>query len=561
MLIILTRFPSCNTSIFNTDITTMTKYAVILYGVLFLNVVALAARSRSFKIGSIEDNGSGKSGSSQHLTTMALRHRQLLYRIYLPVYLLAACADWLQGPYKYAVYSAYGYDQRAISILFVAGFGSGMTLGSVVGGLADSWGRKKMACAYCVAYTFSCLAKHFRPFWVLLLGRVLGGMATSLLFSVFDSWLIRAASDRNIDKSFLSESFSAANFGSSVVAILSGFIANAVVGKEPESNLRPFFTLANQKWLREESELGVSGPPLTVEDPRWNAAWVYTGGGIAAFDLALVPLALCFLLATVFWEENYGNEDLGRDLPTTAIAEEESTKKGHKIWGMFSGLRGAFITVWRSSGIFNLCAITSLFEGAMYVFILLWTPALRALDKHPEDVDYPGPPLGIVFATFMVACMLGTSIFAILSNRGIRPSRILVFVLALAAVSCMTIAYTPDDTTSYIAMLVFEGCIGVYYPAMSTMKGGIVPEDQRAAIYSVFRLPLNVVVLLNLLSQFGFQKSFGICTLMLALATTLQLRVVRWEEVGASSLLRGHHNGEMTTLLKTKDSNVMDTDC
>ena len=93
----------------------------------------------------------------------------------MPVYLCAVCADWLQGPYKYAVYSAYGYDQRAISFLFVAGFGSGMSLGSIIGGLADSVGRKRMVCWYCVTYALSCLAKHLRPFWALLLGRVLGG--------------------------------------------------------------------------------------------------------------------------------------------------------------------------------------------------------------------------------------------------------------------------------------------------------------------------------------------------------------------------------------------------
>eukprot|EP00550_Attheya_septentrionalis_P006118 CAMPEP_0198300014 /NCGR_PEP_ID=MMETSP1449-20131203/46550_1 /TAXON_ID=420275 /ORGANISM="Attheya septentrionalis, Strain CCMP2084" /LENGTH=50 /DNA_ID=CAMNT_0044001713 /DNA_START=105 /DNA_END=254 /DNA_ORIENTATION=+ len=49
-------------------------------------------------------------------------------------------ADWLQGPYKYALYSAYGYTQSDIATLFVAGFGSGMLLGSVVGGYADSMG-------------------------------------------------------------------------------------------------------------------------------------------------------------------------------------------------------------------------------------------------------------------------------------------------------------------------------------------------------------------------------------------------------------------------------------
>ena len=54
----------------------------------------------------------------------ASRHKRLL-QTYLPAYLLATSADWLQGPYKYALYSSYGYTKRDIAQLFVAGYGSG----------------------------------------------------------------------------------------------------------------------------------------------------------------------------------------------------------------------------------------------------------------------------------------------------------------------------------------------------------------------------------------------------------------------------------------------------
>lgn len=466
-----------------------------------------------------ELNTSGNSNSEE----MARRHRCLLYWIYLPVYLLGVSADWLQGPYKYAVYSAYGYTERDIRVLFVAGFGSGMSLGSVVGGLADTWGRKRMVLVYCVCYTLSCLAKHFRPFSVLLLGRVLGGVATSLLFSVFDSWLIRAHSVRGIDKSFLSHSFSVANFGSSVVAILAGLLANAVVGTTADggnkSTLQPLFEGAARRWLIQEAEESQYGPPAASDDKRWEAAWVYTGGGVAAFDLALIPLALCFLLALAFWDENYGND-----------AHVATSRKGNRKNGMLASLRTASTAVWRSASMFNLCAVSSFFEGAMYVFILLWTPALRALDTHPEEEEYPGPPLGLVFASFMVCCMFGTSIFAILIGMGVRASQILVGVLLMSATSCLIISKTSNDTTSYVAMLLFEACVGAYYPAMSTVKGSVIPEDKRAAIYSVFRLPLNFVVLLNLFSNLSFEQSFGVCAAMLSLSTILQLRVVAEEK-------------------------------
>lgn len=48
-------------------------------------------------------------------------HKQLLW-IYIPAFLLAASADWTQGPYKYAVYMDYEYSEEDISYFFITGF-------------------------------------------------------------------------------------------------------------------------------------------------------------------------------------------------------------------------------------------------------------------------------------------------------------------------------------------------------------------------------------------------------------------------------------------------------
>ena len=45
--------------------------------------------------------------------------------------------DWLQGPYVYALYRHYGFDRGAIGQLFIAGFGSSMIFGTIVGAMAD----------------------------------------------------------------------------------------------------------------------------------------------------------------------------------------------------------------------------------------------------------------------------------------------------------------------------------------------------------------------------------------------------------------------------------------
>ena len=57
---------------------------------------------------------------------------------YLPPFLLATFADWIQGPYQYKVYTAYGFDEHDIGRLYICGFGSSLLFGTYVAGVADT---------------------------------------------------------------------------------------------------------------------------------------------------------------------------------------------------------------------------------------------------------------------------------------------------------------------------------------------------------------------------------------------------------------------------------------
>ncbi len=50
--------------------------------------------------------------------------------------------------------------------------------------MADKYGRKMMCVVYCVCYIVACITKLFPVYSVLMVGRALSGVATSLLFSV-----------------------------------------------------------------------------------------------------------------------------------------------------------------------------------------------------------------------------------------------------------------------------------------------------------------------------------------------------------------------------------------
>jgi hypothetical protein len=75
-----------------------------------------------------------------------------------------------------------------------------------------------------------------------------------------------------------------------------------------------------------------------------------------------------------------------------------------------------------------LGAIQSLFEGSMYTFVFLWTPALS---PNHEDI-----PHGFIFATFMLSSMLGSSIASRLmaqSSPKVESYMQIVFVISSAS--------------------------------------------------------------------------------------------------------------------------------
>ncbi|KAL6004413.1 hypothetical protein ACLOJK_004966 [Asimina triloba] len=209
---------------------------------------------------------------------------------YIIVYSLMMAGDWLQGPYVYYLYSTYGYDKGDIGRLFIAGFGSSMLFGTIVGSLADKQGRRRACVTYCISYILSCMTKHSPQYKVLMLGRILGGVSTSLLFSAFESWVVAEHNKRGFDQQWLSLTFSKAIFlGNGLIAIVSGLFANLLA-----------------------DTLGF--------------------GPVAPFDAAAVFLLIGMSIILSSWTENYGDPSDNKNLlsqfrgAAIAIASGEDLK-------------------------------------------------------------------------------------------------------------------------------------------------------------------------------------------------------------------------------------------
>jgi len=378
-------------------------------------------------------------------------------RLYLPGFLLAMLADWLQGPFVYALYEGYGIDREHNGYLFVGGFGASAVVGTVVGSFADKYGRRKFAILYCVIYFGHCLTKHWGIFNVLMLGRVLGGISTSLLFSVFDSWLVSESQREGFDGEQLGNTFSLAYFGSSVAAIAAGQFG------EIAANLAPLTSVGGG---------------------------MYYGGYVTPFDLSNVVLVLCMLYVSSSWSENYGQSD-----------------------GQTGGNFGkALSAMWEEKKILLCGVICCSFESSMFIFVFNWTPCLM----EPKQ---PVPPFGHIFTGFMIFCLLGTRVYAYLSKT-IAVEQIGLIIMLVSAACHLTVYLCQDVQIRFVAFLAFEMCVGLYFPTIGTLKGDIVPEDMRSTIYNLYRLPLNVIVLMPLLLNFSISTTFMVTTSILGVAVT-----------------------------------------
>ncbi|NWX93427.1 MFSD5 protein, partial [Nothoprocta ornata] len=263
-------------------------------------------------------------------------------RDYYQVYFLALAADWLQGPYLYKLYQHYRFLEGQIAIIYVCGFASSVLFGLVSTSLVDWLGRKKSCILFSLTYSICCLTKLSWDYFVLVVGRILGGLSTALLFSAFEAWYVHEHVERHdFPAEWIPATFSRAAFWNSVIAVGAGVVANCFA-----------------EWL------GL--------------------GPVAPFMVSIPLLMLTGVFAMKNWDENYGKK---RALSKTCM----------------DGLK----CLLSDRRVLLLGTIQALFESVIYIFIFLWTPVL---DPH-------GPPLGIVFSSFMAASMVGSSLYRIATSK------------------------------------------------------------------------------------------------------------------------------------------------
>ena len=135
--------------------------------------------------------------------------------------------------------------------------------------------------------------------------------------------------------------------------------------------------------------------------------------------------------------------------------------------------------------------------------------------------------LGLVFSTFMISIMLGSIIFK--QKIKTNPATNILSRSTLLNLCChMLVAICADQANvcpfqrqiCFIAFIVLEMSLGLYFPSIATLRSFHVPESHRSTIINLFRIPLNLftIIILFCIRSNILQSKFVIfsCTSLLS---------------------------------------------
>eukprot|EP00934_Nitzschia_sp_Nitz4_P003901 Nitzschia sp. Nitz4//scaffold283_size24287//416//2234//NITZ4_008400-RA/size24287-augustus-gene-0.27-mRNA-1//1//CDS//3329545639//3891//frame0 len=423
---------------------------------------------------------------------------------YLFVTLVVMLADGLQGTHLYVLYEGYGFS---VASLYCLGFLTGAITAPVTQPMIDKFGRKKTALLYCAIEVFINMLEQFPFLSGLIVSRVLGGVTTNLLSTVFEAW---------VDTEYRNRGFSQADYEtlmrdsvvvSNLAAIASGYLAHVLA-----------------------EALGPVGP----------------------FEGAVTCTAIAFGVVLFLWNENYGNLGKGEGSGKSSLVE----------------LKETFDTIRADSRVLRVCITQGLTMGSLHIFIFLWSPVLSdfaasikgkqiGLDGHGE------PAFGLIFGFFMTAGVLGglcspsvrkvitlllspltkSTIPDVVTVEGegeVRPMAV-EFQGALCYFLCGVLLFVPSilpvsDPSSFgialVSLMAYEFLVGVYFPCEGVIRSLYMPPDARGSMMTVPRIIVNVAVALGVVSTelINHQHAMTIISCLMLISSGLQLSLVSEKE-------------------------------
>jgi MFS family permease len=425
----------------------------------------------------------------------------------------------------YVLYEGYGYS---VASLYCLGFITGAVTAPITGPLIDKFGRKKSAAMYCLLEIGINMLEQFPFLSGLIFSRMVGGITTNLLGSVFETWLDTEYRQRGFEQSQYELIMRDSVVVNNLSAIASGYVAHKLAEKVGPKG--PF-----------EGAVTCSAIALAVVLVAWTENYGSNrtepkhsgsgGGGSSSSSSSSTPLRT--------HEEESDTEVDDEDV---AAGEEKSSLT------LLKDAVEIFKSDWR---VLRVCILQGLTMGTLQIFVFLWTPMLKefaatapvgtmGLDSHGE------PAYGLIFGAYMAAGVLGglcapyvrrvitflLSPFGYNNNNNkmaaaaaggevldpfvtniegegeVRPMAV-EFLAALCYIACAALLIVPrvlsaNDELSFStalgAFLLYEFLVGLYSPCEGVIRSLYIPSKTRGSMMTLPSIIVNVAVAIGVAS-------------------------------------------------------------
>jgi MFS transporter, MFS domain-containing protein family, molybdate-anion transporter len=373
--------------------------------------------------------------------------------------------------------------------------------------MIDRLGRKKAALLYCALEVGINLLEQFPFLSGLIVSRVVGGVTTNLLSTVFETWLDTEYRNRGFAKAEYETLMRDSVVVSNLAAIASGYLAHVLA-----------------------ESFGPVGP----------------------FEGAVTCTGVAFAVIAVLWGENYGK-----------LGEEDQAKKSS-----LEELKDTLTFIKSDSRVLRVCITQGLTLGSLHIFIFLWSPLLKefaagtkgnvwGLDGHGD------PAYGLIFGAYMAAGVVGglcspvcrklvTLLLSPLTKASvpetvtvdgegdIRPMDVefqgalcyFICALLLLAPSIMSASNEYTFTVALFSFIAYEFSVGIYSPCEGVMRSIYIPPESRGSIMTVPSIIVNVAVAIAVVSTESIPRQAALCMISVLMMTCaiLQLSLVSTKE-------------------------------
>ncbi|KAI0509326.1 hypothetical protein F5B22DRAFT_638143 [Xylaria bambusicola] len=364
-------------------------------------------------------------------------------RTFLRVYLLVIGSEWLQNPFMYSLFrTEKTLDEATVAALYSSTYVAAAVSALFTGYLTDRFGRRRACLVFCGIHSLAAVSVCFDQLPILVLGRVLGGVALTLLWTAFESWLVAEYNERGFARSSLSLSslFGSMTTSKCITAIFAG-------GELFDALDLCAAILMVQTWSENWGVGSTVGTPTDGDDKTVEAQiqlpLAQAAGSMWDLRVWAMSFVTCCFDGTIFLFMFFWPETL-----------QDAHDRGHPI---------------------EKDAIPHGVIFASFMAIMV----LGALSYNLAATDHSGGHEG--------------------SRRyTLTPTQLLMGALVISAVCFMAAAFVREEVGLFTSFLLLEVCNGIYVPSVAYHRGTIVTDEARARVYSLMNIPLFVFVIIAL---------------------------------------------------------------